>query len=166
VYRYFSSKDELVAAVLPPAFANELKRKTRKRIRALGVARDVRDLAPDARYHVLAGDLLAHCLAHREQVVLLLRRPEGTPFEDFAGDFADDLVAWALAYARAAYPNLAVTSILRHVLRTIYANYLTAVADVLATVTGDDRAREAIDHLTAHHQGGLKRLFERAGGLV
>src|SRR5262245_7245785 len=86
VYKYFANKDELFVAVLPEEFAAELKRMTRARIKAVGDVRDIRTLPPESRYHVLADELLDHCLANKERVIILLRRAEGTPFASFADD--------------------------------------------------------------------------------
>jgi AcrR family transcriptional regulator len=160
VYKYFAGKEQLFDAVVPAEFARALKRMTRQRIGALGTARDVRELAPDARYHVLAGELLDYSLLHRERVVILLGRPEGTPFASFAEDFASRLVAWALAYARHAWPRVEPSAGMRFALGRIYRSYLASLAQALQTFRSDDRAREAVGHLTAHHLGGLKHLFE------
>src|SRR5260221_11847042 len=51
LYKYFASKEELFDEVLPFEFATRLRRMTQGRIEALGTARDVRLLAPNARYH-------------------------------------------------------------------------------------------------------------------
>ncbi len=162
VYRYFQGKEELFAAALPPEFARDLRRRTRERIEALGSARDVRLLGPDARYHVLASDLLEHCIANRERVVILLGRADGTPFASFAGDFARKLVAWALAYARHAWPAARPSAAMRFALGQIYASFLGSLAQTFATFRAPEAIRAGVSHLTAHHQGGLKHLFETA----
>ena len=162
VYRYFAGKEELFAAVVPDAFAAELKRRTRAQITALDAVRDIRSLAPDARYHVLRGELLAFAIAHRLRVVILLGHAKGTRFESFAADFAKRLVTWALAYARRAWPSALPTPEMRFALSCVYANYLASLAQALATFADEERIREAVAHLTAHHQGGLKHLFETA----
>jgi len=162
VYRYFEGKDRLFAEVLPDEFAAKVRRMTRARIAALGTARDVRLLAPDARYHILAGELLEYCLAHRERIVILLGRAEGTPFASFAGDFTKKLVEWALEYARHAWPAVEHTKAMRFALTQIYTRYLTSLAETFATFRDEEAIRDAVAHLTAHHQGGLKHLFETA----
>ena len=162
VYRYFRRKEELFAAVLPPEFARDLRRRTRARVEALGAAQDVRLLAPDARYHVLASELLDHCIANRERVVILLGRAEGTPFASFADDFAKRLVDWALAYARHAWPAVRPSAGMRFALRQIYATFLRSLAQTFQTFRAPEAIREGVAHLTAHHQGGLKHLFETA----
>lgn len=162
VYKYFDGKDALFAAVLPATFASEIRAMTRARVEALGDVRDLRTLAPSSRYHVLAGELLDRCLANRERVVILLGRAHGTPFEAFAADFAERLVAWALAYARRAWPEARASRGMRFALRRIYLGYLAAVAEAFAAFRDEERIRDAVSHLTAHHQGGLKNLFEVA----
>lgn len=164
VYKYFRGKDEVLAAVVPADFAATVRRMTRRRIEALGAVRDVRLLAPDAKYHVLAGELLDLCIAHRERVVILLGRAEGTPFEGFAQDFAAKLVRWALAYARRAWPELTQSAPLRYALARIYDGFLRSIADAFVRFRDEAAIREAVRHLTAHHQGGLKHLFLTAAG--
>jgi AcrR family transcriptional regulator len=162
VYRYFDGKEQLLDAIVPDAFAREVRRMTRARIEALGDARDIDRLAPDARYHVLAGELLDLCIAHRERVVILLARAEGTRYASFASDFTRQLVRLALAYARRAWPTVHPSPALRFSLRRIYEGYLASIAEAFAMFRAEGPIREAVSHLTAHHQGGLRRLFETA----
>jgi AcrR family transcriptional regulator len=162
VYKYFANKDELFAAVLPESFATELRRMTRARIAAVGDVRDLRELPAGSRYHVLAGELLDHCIAHKERVVILLARAEGTPYASFADDFVERLGDWALDYARGAWPEVRHTPALRFAIRRIYRGFVRSMADTLASVRGEAQIREAVFYLTAHHQGGLLHLFESA----
>lgn len=162
LYRYFANKEELFAAVLPADFARDLQRRTRARIEALGDVKDVDQLAPDTRYHILAGELLDFSIANRERVVILLGRGQGTPFPSFAQEFTKQLVRLALAYLRRVWPEVAVSPALRFSLRRVYDGYIASIAEAFATFRGDEPIREAVSHLTAHHQGGLKRLFETA----
>ncbi|HKQ70164.1 MAG TPA: helix-turn-helix domain-containing protein [Polyangiaceae bacterium] len=164
MYKYFASKDDLLRAVLPAEFAREVERMTEARIKALGKARDVRLLAPGDRYHVLAGELFDHCLAHRERIVILLGRPEGTPFATFPVDFRKKLVAWALDYVRHAWPEVRPRASMRFALDRIYDSYLAAIATTFAALRKPRAIRDAVAHLTAHHQGGLKALFEAGAG--
>jgi AcrR family transcriptional regulator len=165
LYKYFANKDELFDAVVPAPLARELRERTRQRIRALGSSRDVRELPGESPYHVLAGELLDFSLQHREAVVILLARAEGTPFATFGRDFVADLVAWALQYAETAYPALVASPELGFVLTRVYENFLAAVAAALLRFGDEKRARRVIFQLTTHHQGGLKRLFESEGGM-
>jgi AcrR family transcriptional regulator len=163
LYKYFANKGELFDAVVPAALVRELRDRTRRRIRALGTARDVRELPGESSYHVLADELLDFSLQHREAVVILLARAEGTVFEKFASDFVTELVAWALQYAKSAYPTLTSTPELGFVLRRVYENFLSSLAAALWRFRDEKRARRVISQLTSHHQGGLKRLFEAEG---
>lgn len=162
LYKYFASKQQLFDAAVPPELAQELRRLTRARIRALGSALDVRELASDARYHALAGSLLDYCFEHRAAVVVLLARAEGTAYASFSARFVDELVELALDYARRAYPALPVTADLRFVLRRAYQAFLGSVAEALRQFPSEARARAVIALLTAQHQAGLKGLFENA----
>jgi AcrR family transcriptional regulator len=163
LYKYFPSKQQLFEAAVPAELVTELLRRTRARMRALGAAKDVRELDPDAEYHALAGDLLDYCLAHRAEVVVVLARAEGTPFASFKHDFVAKLVEWALDYARGPYPRLRATPELRFTLEHAYEAFVAAVAAALRTFPDESRARAVIARLTAQHQGGLKRLFELEG---
>jgi AcrR family transcriptional regulator len=164
LYKYFGGKQQLFDAAVPAELVRELTRRTRARMRALGSAKDVRQLASDAEYHALAGDLLDYCLAHRAAVVVVLARAEGTPFAAFSGDFVEKLSAWALDYARRAYPALQPSPRLLFVLRRAYRSFLAAIAEALQAFPDEAEARAVIALLTAHHQGGLKHLFETQGG--
>jgi AcrR family transcriptional regulator len=165
LYKYFANKTDLFDAVVPAELARELRERTHQRIRALGGSRDVRELPAESAYHVLAGELLDFSLQHREAVVILLGRAEGTVFATFARDFVADLVAWALEYAKGAYPALAPSPELGFVLTRVYENFLSAVAAALLRFRDEKRVRRVIFQLTTHHQGGLKRLFESEGGM-
>jgi AcrR family transcriptional regulator len=163
LYKYFGGKQQLLEAAVPPELLQQLARLTRARMRALGTAKDVRELEATAEYHALAGELLDYCFAHRAAVVIVLARAEGTPFADFSGNFVDKLTQWALDYARGAYPALAITPALRFVLCHAYAAFVAAVAEALRKFPDEAEARAVIALLTSHHQGGLKRLFETEG---
>lgn len=162
LYKYFANKDELFAAVLPESFAKALREKTRRRVKAVGNVQDIRRLPVTAPYHVLADDLLDYCLGHRERVVILLGRAEGTPYATFAEDFVERLTTWAFEYIKRAWPNIVPSPALRFAVRRIYRSFVASMADTLANVRGETHVREAIFYLTAHHQGGLLHLLESA----
>ncbi|MES1188576.1 MAG: helix-turn-helix domain-containing protein [Myxococcales bacterium] len=163
LYKYFANKQQLFDAAVPPELVQELTRRTRARIRALGTAKDVRELEAGARYHALAGDLLDYCLANRAAVVVVLARAEGTDFAQFGADFVEMLGEWALDYARVAYPALKVTRALRFALHHAYRSFVSGVAEALQSFPEEAEARAVISLLTSQHQGGLKRLFETGG---
>jgi AcrR family transcriptional regulator len=163
LYKYFSSKQELLDAAIPPELVRELGQRTRARMLALGRATDVAQLAPSAPYHALAGELLDFCFEHRAAVVVLLSRAQGTRHAAFATEFVEQLVAWSLEYARLPYPALRPTPELQFVLRRAYQSFVASVATALHEFTDETRARGVIALLTSAHQGGLKRLFETQG---
>ena len=163
LYKYFGSKQELFDAAVPAELVQELTRRTRARIRALGAVKDVRELQDGARYQALSGDLLDYCLAHRGAVVVVLARAEGTPFSSFSEQFVQQLCAWALDYARVAYPELKPNRAFSFVLERAYRGFVASVAEVLQRFPDDAEARRVIALLTVQHQGGLKRLFEAQG---
>jgi AcrR family transcriptional regulator len=165
LYKYFSSKQQLLAAAVPPELARELRRRTRQRMQAFGGAKDVAELAPGAPYHMLAGELLDYCFAHRSAVVVLLARAEGTPHAGFVAEFVTQLVDWSLDYAHGTYPTLCATDELRFVLRRAYRAFVASIAAALLEFEDEARARAVIALITAQHQGGLKRLFETEGGM-
>jgi AcrR family transcriptional regulator len=162
LYKYFQSKQALLDAVVPPGLVRELRRRTRARIRALGTARDVRELASDADYHAVGGELLDFCLQHRAAVVIVLLRGDGTPFAAFAESFVEQLTAWALEYASQAYPDLELRPALLFALRHAYRHFVSVVALALQEFPDETEARDVVALLTLQHQGGLKRLFESA----
>jgi AcrR family transcriptional regulator len=163
LYKYFAGKEQLFEAAAPPELASELMRRTRARMRALGAAKDVRELTATAEYHALAGDLLDYCLQNRAAVVVLLSRAEGTVFASFKRDFIEKLVQWALDYTRIAYPKLRRSPELLFALHHAYEGFIATVAQALRQFPDEAQARAVIALVTSQHQGGLKRLFEAQG---
>jgi len=161
LYKYFTGKQQLFDAAVPPELVQELTRRTRARIRALGAAKDVRDAT--AEYHAVSGDLLDYCLRHRTAVVIVLTRAEGTPFADFSDKFVEKLSEWALDYARLTYPQLQPSPLFRFVLRRAYQAFVASLAAALRQFPDEAEARLAVGLFTTQHQAGLKRLFESQG---
>lgn len=163
VYRYFASKEELLGAAVPDAFVDELRRLTRARIEALHAVRDIDSLAKGAPYRAIAGELMDLSIANRERIVFLLGGgAAGTVHARFVADFRQRLVGWALAYVEATWPEVPVGPRLRFALERIYAGFLASIADALREYRDPAAVREVVDHLSAHHQGGLRRLFEES----
>lgn len=163
LYKYFSSKQQLFDAAVPAELVQELTRRTRERMKAFGRAKDVREIDSGDEYHAVAGELLDYCLAHRDQVVVVLARAEGTPFSSFSHNFVQRLREWALDYARVAYPELKPSPAFSFVLERAYRSFVAGLAQALQSFPDDAEARRVIALLTAQHQGGLKRLFEVQG---
>jgi AcrR family transcriptional regulator len=161
LYKYFAGKQQLFDAAVPLALVQELTRRTRARIRALGAVKDVRDASTE--YHDLAEDLVDFGLRHRAALVIVLTRAGGTPFADFSEQFVEKLTSWALDYARVTYPRLEPGPLLRFVLRRAYQAFVASLAAALQHFPDDGDARAAIALFTTQHQAGLKRLFESQG---
>lgn len=160
VYRYFEGKPRLFAEAVPERFAAELAEKTRGRMAAVGAARSIDELPGDAPYHGLSAELVDFAIEHRERVIVLLARAEGTPLASFGADLARKMAGWALDYARAAYPGLEVGPALRFAVGRIYEAYVASLAAALASSPRPSRIRASVALLSAHHLGGLARLFE------
>ena len=164
VYRYFASKDAVFAASVPEEFVSDVRRRTRAQIEALAAFQDAEldAIRPDSRYVVLSEELVELTIAHRERVVILLARGEGTPVASFERDFRRDLVEWAFAYVRKTWPEIRVDAGLRFAVDRIYRAFLASLA--AAFVEHDDPAkiRAVVGYLGAHHRGGLKALFRGA----
>jgi AcrR family transcriptional regulator len=163
LYKYFAGKQQLFDAAVPAELVQELTRRTRDRIRALGATKDVRDAG--AEYHALAEELLDFGLRHRTALIIVLSRAEGTPFAAFSDKFVEKLTEWALSYARVTYPALRQTPLFRFVLRRAYQAFVASLAAALQQFPDQAEARAAIGLFTTHHQAGLKRLFESQGEL-
>jgi AcrR family transcriptional regulator len=160
VYRYHATKealfDELVGDELPAALTRMLKR----RIAALAGVSDVRKLAPNADYHLLAGELLRYCVDNRLRVVIVLGRAAGTRHAGFAQETASLLERLALAHFRALHPRLRLSEPLRFDLAGIYRSYLAALVDILAHFSDEAQIREAVDGYSRYHLTGLRAFFE------
>jgi AcrR family transcriptional regulator len=161
LYKYFAGKQQLFDAAVPPELVQEITRRTRARIHALGATKDVRDAG--AEYHAVADDLLAYGLRHRTALVIVLTRAEGTPFAGFSEKLVGKLTEWALEYARVSHPKLEPSPLFRFVLRRAYQTFVASLAAALQQFPDEAEARAAIDLFTLHHQAGLKRLFESQG---
>lgn len=162
LYRYFPSKEDLLAAALPSEFPTILLRLLEEQIAALGTGRDVTTLPVEDAYWDATRRSLAFCLEHRHRVIFLLLRADETPYASFTTDLVTSLVRWALRYARRAYRGLPVTPLLRETLTQIYRDYVLALGHVLGGLQRTQaQLLEAIRLRTTYHLGGLRHLFER-----
>ena len=148
VYRYFPGKRELFDAAVPPAFVRRFRELLRRRVRALNGIRDVRDLSPDAPYHLASEELLRFCLDHRLRVIVLLARSAGSRYQRFAEHTVDDLVRLAVAHfesvdpARAREVELRCTT--RFDLTEIYRAFVSVLVAILVRFETEASIREAI----------------------
>lgn len=141
VYKYFSNKESLFDEVLPRSFASDVRRLTKKRVESVGISTEAIDL----------------CIQHRERVVILLSKAEGTHFHAFAAELSKSLVGWALEYLKRD-----VDEVFRFALRRIYDAFIESMARIFSAFHDETRIRQAVDLVTTHHLGGLRALFEAA----
>lgn len=159
LYKYFANKDELFAAFIPRGFTTELTNRIRARVEALRAEPDVFSLGADHPYQRAAEDLLAFTIAHRQQVVFLLLRAQGTKHERFAGEVVRLLVELALEHARTTYPTFAVTPASKRALARIYKAFIATLGTILAEERAEHAVREAVALQATYHLTGLKAFF-------
>lgn len=162
LYKYFSNKDELFAEFLPRGFTTELTSRVRAQVEALRSEPDAFSLGDEHPYRRASEELLAFTIEHRERVVFLLLRAQGTKHERFAGEVVRILVELALEHARTTYPTFAVTPASKRALTRIYRAFVTTLGTILAEERAEHAVREAVASQTTYHLSGLKALFVSA----
>ncbi|HEY8943150.1 MAG TPA: helix-turn-helix domain-containing protein [Polyangiaceae bacterium] len=160
LYKYFGNKEALFAEFIPSGFTAELTNRVRVQVQALRGERDVFLLEPDHPYRRASESLLAFTLAHRERVVFLLLRAQGTKHERFVSEVVRSLVELALEHARSTYPSFATTPANKRALTRIYRGFVANLGRILVEERGERAVREAVATQTAYHLCGLKALFE------
>ena len=162
VYKYFPGKEALLAATVPPSFVAQLRALLRRRVEALGAERDALSLDAGHGYARASDEVLAFALAHRREVLFVLRHAAEPPYSSVRGELERHLVALALAYARRAYPRFVPGAPQRRSLRRFYRSFFSSICAVLEEEPRDDAAREAVSELVAYHLGGLRSFFTAA----
>jgi AcrR family transcriptional regulator len=162
LYKYFSNKDELFADFIPRGFTTELTNRVRAQVEALRAEPDVFDLHEGHPYRRASEDLLAFTIAHRERVVFLLLRAQGTTHERFASRVVRLLVELALEHARTTYPTFAVTPASKRTLTRIYEAFVATLGTILAEERSERAVREAVALQATYHLSGLDALFVSA----
>jgi AcrR family transcriptional regulator len=160
VYRYFPGKRELFDAVVPPAFVRRFRELLRRRVRALDGVRDLRELAPEAPYHLASEELLHFCIDHRLRVIVLLARSAGSRYERFAEHTVEDLVRLAVAHFQSVDPIIELGRTLRFDLTQIYRAFVSVLVSILERFETEASIREAVEAYTRYHLAGLKSFFE------
>ena len=158
LYKYFKNKDELVDAALPPSLLRTLSKLVRAQVRSLE-GRELSQLGPAHPYREHAADLLQFSLQHRDEVLFLLTRAEGTRFGAFRHRLEKDLVSLALSWARLAHPGYRASTATRRTLSRIYRGFLNSLADILAIERGEAAARAAVAEFVTYHLAGLRAFF-------
>lgn len=162
LYKYFRNKDELFVAFISKDFTAELTKRIRAQVEALRGEPDVFSLGEDHPYRRAAEELFTFTLTHRERVVFLLLRAEGTEHERFATDVVRLLVELAIAHARATYPTFEVTPAKKRALTRIYRAFVQTLGAILVEERSERAVREALASQSAYHLTGLEALFRIA----
>lgn len=161
VYRYFGSKEELFRAAVPDELAADVARLVQARIEAMGRQKHPSELAAEHPYWEIVRALTALSLEHREALLFLLSRAEGSAHEGYFAERVRDLTRAALAYARRAYPGLRVSAADERAVQRAYHAFLSGLVVTLREETRPAALEHGIARLTTYHLGGLKALFER-----
>jgi AcrR family transcriptional regulator len=159
LYKYFADKNELFTAFISRRFTTELKVRIRAQVEALRSETNVFRLTDNHPYRRASEDLLSFAIAHRDRVVFLLLRAQGTEHERFARDVVRLLLGLALDHARTTYPNFAVTPASRRALTRIYQAFITTLGAILMEERTEHALREALALQATYHLSGLKALF-------
>lgn len=160
LYRYYRSKDELFYDVVPGSFVTQLVDLVHRRMAAAPLARDPLTLPPAHQYQVLSAELIEFCIAHRERVVVVLGRAEGSRYERTRSELVTHMCSMAKAYFQRAKPEAKLSKVQRLVLEHIYDNLVRVMIDLLVRCEQERELRAAISDYSRYHLGGLVRLFE------
>ena len=155
IYRYYDSKDELFAAVVPPELTKRFEALLERRVSALARNTLRGDSADDA-----GGEMLQFWLEHRLAVVILLDRAARTPYAHYGEHFVDLLVKHTLAEVRAAHKGLAISARARFALLAIFDNTRRILASILAAYDKPADLREAIEAFWSYQIAGLRGFSE------
>lgn len=153
IYRYYTSKDELFAAVITPALTKRFETLLDRRVRTFARNTLRGDSAADA-----GGEMLQFWLENRLAVVVLLDRAAGTPHAHYGDRFVDLLTRHTLAELRATDPALDLSAPRRFVVRAIFENTRRLLASVLAHHRDPAELRGAIETFWTYQVAGLRAL--------
>jgi len=159
IYWHFRNKDELFEDFIPRGFTTELTGRVRAQVEALRSETNIFGLDDAPPYRRASEDLLAFTIAHRERVVFLLLRAQGTKHERFSNDVVRLLVELAIEHAHATYPTFAVTPATKRTLTRIYRGFVATLGAILAEERAEHAVREAVARHATYHLSGLKALF-------
>jgi AcrR family transcriptional regulator len=160
LYKYFAGKDELYAAAVPGEVARELARLLCARASALGATRDPSTLDADHPYLAASRELLAFTLAHRDVVLFLLDRADGTPHAGYLDDRVDELVTIALTHVARAYPRARPSAGQRRALGRMYRAFVQTLVAALRDERSEPALVRALGWASTYHLAGLRAFFE------
>jgi len=163
LYRYYSGKDDLYDAVIPPSFVGNLRGLLERRIRSLDGVDDVGSLPPGSAFHLVSGELLGFCLRQRLRVVVLLGRSAGTRNQGFLALLIRQVASRAVDHFRQTRPGECLTPARRFLLQRLYAHQFDALVEILARQADQAAIRDAIAALSRYHLAGLNAFFQTEG---
>ncbi|MDX9721154.1 MAG: helix-turn-helix domain-containing protein [Myxococcota bacterium] len=158
-YRYFRSKEELLAEAIGPDFEPRLKALLRERVLALRGVDHLSKLSADAPFHKAAAALNDFCITHRVEVLIVLDGAEGTVYQGLRAELESNLVELAQAHFKHQYPDRKLTDIERFQLQLIYRNHLSTLIAILRRFEDAASIREALSVFSRYHLSGLRALF-------
>ncbi|HWA75449.1 MAG TPA: helix-turn-helix domain-containing protein [Polyangiaceae bacterium] len=159
LYKYFANKNELFTEFISRRFTKELTIRIRAQVEALRSETNVFGLPDNHPYRRASEDLLSFTITHRDRVVFLLLRAQGTGHERFASEVVRLLVELALDHARTTYPAFPVTPTSRRALTRIYQAFVATLGAILTEERTERAVREALALQATYHLSGLKALF-------
>jgi len=159
LYKYFDNKEALFAEFMPRGFTAELTNRVRAQVEALRAEPDVFMLGADHPYRRASEALLTFTIAHRQRVVFLLLRAQGTTHERFASEFVRVLVELAIEHAHATYPAFVARTADKRALTRIYRAFVGNLGTILVEERSEQAVRAAVASQTAYHLSGLRALF-------
>lgn len=154
LYRYYSSKAELFAAVVTPELAARFEQLLESRLRSLA---HLAGRAP-ARDEGTAMQLLDFWVEHRLAVVILLDRAAGTEYAHYGERFVELLTKGLISQFRAAHPGVRISAPTRFTVERIFEGTRRTLAAILAEHDDEDALREAIATFWAYQLPGLTGL--------
>ena len=159
LYRYFESKEDLFAAVMPDAFVQELLALITRKVTALDGVDDIRSLPADSQWHRVSTALLDFCMSNRLRMIILYTGAAGSPLSDVPERIIGVLKKLALEHFRSVSPTLSPTRIHLAGLDLTYRNFIQALSAILLKFKREQDVRQALQALIHYHLAGLRAMF-------
>ncbi|MCA9663795.1 MAG: TetR/AcrR family transcriptional regulator [Myxococcales bacterium] len=152
LYRYYPSKAELFAAVVPAELAARFEALLEGRVEALAHLAD--PVAP-RRGNVGAEELLDFWIEARLAVVILLDRAAGTAYARYGERFVELLTSATIAQIEGATPGIEISAPARFVLERIFEGTRRTLAAILEAHADEPALRQAIAAFWSYQLPGL-----------
>jgi len=161
-YKYFANKDAVFSEFIPRGFTTELKSRIQAQVEAARSELNLFELGDGHPYRRASEELVSFALAHRNRVVFLLLRAQGTKHERFASEVVRLFVELALEHARVTSPRFPVTPASKRTLTRLYTAFVATLGAILAEERAEPATRQALALQSIYHLSGLKALFDSA----